>query len=160
MEKSISERISSLEWSAIAPDLHDRGFVIVKNVLTPGECGRLINEYNADEYRKTISMERYRFGSGEYKYFKYPLPEIITDLRENVYARIAPVANSWMEELGIDTRFPPTHAGMKEISHQARQTKPTVLILNISRVGLISFTRTLRRSLLPDADRIYARPDR
>jgi len=135
MEPSINERISGLDWSAIAPELHDHGFVVVKGVLTPEECGRLIKEYDADEYRKTISMKRYRFGSGEYKYFKYPLPDIITDLRESVYARIAPVANSWMEELSINTRFPPMHAEMKEISHQARQTKPTVLILKYQQGG-------------------------
>lgn len=135
MEQSISERISGLDWSAVAHELHDRGFVIVKDVLKQDECDRLIKEYDADEYRKTINMERYRFGSGEYKYFKYPLPDIIEDLRESVYAQIAPVANSWMEELGIDKRFPPTHAEMKAISHEARQTKPTVLILKYTTGG-------------------------
>src|ERR1700733_717045 len=135
MEQSINDRISALNWSVIAKELHDRGFVIVKNVLNESECRQLIKEYDADEYRKTINMERYRFGSGEYKYFKYPLPELIEDLRESVYAQIAPVANSWMEELGIDKRFPPTHAEMKAISHEARQTKPTVLILKYTTGG-------------------------
>jgi hypothetical protein len=135
MEPSIKERISGLDWAAITRELHDRGFVIVKNVLEKEECQRLIDAYDADEYRKTINMERYRFGSGEYKYFNYPLPDIIENLRESVYAQIAPVANSWMEELGIDQRFPPTHAAMKTISHEARQTKPTVLILKYAAGG-------------------------
>jgi hypothetical protein len=80
-------------------------------------------------------MERYRFGSGEYKYYKYPLPPIITDLRENVYPQISPVANKWMAELGIDKQFPATHQEMKELCHAAGQTKPTTLILKYGEGG-------------------------
>jgi hypothetical protein len=135
MEQSINDRISALDWPGITKQLHDHGFVIVKDVLKPVECEQLIEEYDADEYRKTINMERYRFGSGEYKYYKYPLPDIITHIREGVYPFIATVANAWMEELAIDKRFPGTHAEMKAISHQAGQTKPTVLILKYATGG-------------------------
>ena len=80
-------------------------------------------------------MQRYRFGIGEYKYFQYPLPGIITELRENVYPNIAPVANQWMEELKSDKRFPQIHQEMKKICHQNGQTKPTVLILKYGEEG-------------------------
>lgn len=128
--KTVKERIAAQNWEQISMHLHQQGFAIVKNVLYKQECEQLIADYQENEnYRKTISMERYRFGSGEYKYFRYPLPDLITELRENVYPHIAPVANRWMEELGLDTRFPATHAGMKKLCADKGQTKPTVLIL-------------------------------
>lgn len=128
--KTIKERIAELDWPSISRTLHDNGFAVIPRLLQPQECEQLIHNYNADQtYRKTISMERYRFGSGEYKYYSYPLPAVISMLREQMYPHIAPVANRWMEELGIATRFPPTHAGMKELCAAKGQHKPTVLIL-------------------------------
>jgi hypothetical protein len=86
------------------------------------ECNHFIEAYNADDtYRKTISMQRYRFGLGEYKYFQYPLPDLITTLRENVYAQIAPVANQWMQELNIDKKFPAAHTAMKKLCQEHGQ---------------------------------------
>ncbi|RPE08670.1 prolyl 4-hydroxylase subunit alpha [Chitinophaga lutea] len=134
--KTIKERITEQNWPEINKALHDNGFAIIRKILYKHECEQLIAEYDADDtYRKTINMERYRFGSGEYKYFRYPLPHIITSLRENVYQHIAPVANQWMQELGIDTRFPPTHAAMKQLCEEKGQTKPTVLILKYGEGG-------------------------
>jgi uncharacterized protein len=110
--------------------LHHRGFVSISKVLSAVECAQLIEAYNADAtYRKTINMERYRFGSGEYKYYQYPLPELITELRESVYPHIAPVANQWADELNLTTRYPTTHPEMLDLSHKQGQTKPTALIL-------------------------------
>ncbi|NML22267.1 2OG-Fe(II) oxygenase [Pseudoflavitalea sp. G-6-1-2] len=130
MTDNIENRLAAQNWQAITTELHNKGFTIVKNVLTPKECESLIADYNADNtYRKTITMERYRFGLGEYKYFRYPLPEIITQLRETVYAQIAPVANQWMHELNLETNFPSTHKEMKALCHSNGQDKPTVLIL-------------------------------
>lgn len=134
--KTIKERIDALDWGRLSATLHDKGFVTVEKLLTAQECGQLIADYDADDtYRKTIHMERYRFGSGEYKYFRYPLPDMITSLREQVYPHIAPVANRWMEELGLHTRFPATHAGMKKLCADKGQTKPTVLILKYGENG-------------------------
>ncbi len=83
--KTIKERIADKNWNTINTQLHDQGFVIVKNMLNKKECDTLIADYNAhNRYRKIINMQRYRFGIGEYKYFQYPLPGIITELRENV----------------------------------------------------------------------------
>lgn len=134
--KSISERIVDLDWPSIRQELHDKGFAIVKNVLTKEECDNLIAAYNTnDTYRKTIKMERYRFGLGEYKYFSYPLPQFITELRENVYIQIMPVANAWMQELRLDKRFPLTHQELKDVCRNHEQTKPTVLILKYGEGG-------------------------
>ena len=132
----IIDRIDKLDWKSIREELHDKGFAVIDKVLFKSECNRLIEEYNADaSYRKTINMERYRFGSGEYKYFSYPLPEIITQLRESVYPAIAPVANQWMEELNLPTRFPKSHREMIGLCREKGQTKPTALILKYEEGG-------------------------
>lgn len=145
--KTTIERLADKNWPAIARELHDKGFVIVKEVLTITECDHLIAEYDADDtYRKTVSMERYRFGSGEYKYFQYPLPKLITELREQIYAYIAPVANEWMKELNMDKEFPATHQEMKKLCHDHGQEKPTVLILKYAEGGF----NTLHQDLYGD----------
>ncbi|PTT02048.1 prolyl 4-hydroxylase subunit alpha [Pedobacter sp. HMWF019] len=130
MIQSLDERLEEKDWKTISGELHNKGFVQVKNVLLKEECKQLIENYSlVDTYRKTITMERYRFGAGEYKYFRYPLPPLITNIRETVYAKIAPVANAWMEELNIDQQFPPSHEEMKKRCADHGQIKPTVLIL-------------------------------
>ncbi|MBD1386132.1 2OG-Fe(II) oxygenase [Mucilaginibacter rigui] len=125
----ISDRIAAINWEQITRTLHHKGFVIVKGILNKQECDTLIDNYDTGNYRKTVSLDRYRYGSGEYKYYDYPLPHLINELRENVYPSIAPVANAWMQELGIDKTFPLTHTEMKQLSHDNGQLKPTALIL-------------------------------
>jgi hypothetical protein len=145
--KSIETRLAAKDWPVIIKELHDNGFVIVRDVLNRQECNDLIAEYDADDtYRKTISMERYRFGLGEYKYFQYPLPTIITGLREAVYSKIGIVANQWMKELTIDKEFPATHQEMKKLCHAHGQEKPTVLILKYGEGGF----NTLHQDLYGD----------
>ncbi len=134
--KDMEKRLAAKDWHSVKRELHDKGFVIVRDILTKMECDNLIALYNADNtYRKTINMERYRFGRGEYKYFQYPLPELITTIREQVYAEIAPVANQWMQELAIEKTFPSTHKEMKKLCMEHNQEKPTVLILKYSEGG-------------------------
>ncbi len=147
MRKDIANRLAGQDWQAIANELHDKGFVIVPEVLNANECEDLIRAYNADNtYRKTISMERYRFGQGEYKYFQYPLPGLIDTLREKVYAAIAPVANRWMQALNIDKQFPPAHAAMRQLCREHGQEQPTVLILKYGKGGF----NTLHQDLYGD----------
>jgi len=134
--EGIEKRLAAINWNKIRAELHHKGFVIVKNVLDQRECDLLIAGYDADNtYRKTIHMERYRFGLGEYKYFQYPLPKLITRLRETAYAEIAPVANQWMQELNISVRFPDTHQEMKALCKEHGQEKPTILILKYGEGG-------------------------
>lgn len=105
--ENIQKKISSIDWQTITQEMHEKGYASVPKLLTDTDCKTLINNYaNPDFYRKTVIMERYRFGLGEYKYFNYPLPGLIQTIREEVYPRLAPVANMWMNVLHIEKQFP------------------------------------------------------
>lgn len=144
---TIIERLRSKDWSKVTGGMHEQGYALVEGVLTKQECDNLIAAYDdSNHYRKTINMERYRFGAGEYKYFQYPLPEIITTIRQTVYEYIVPVANKWMEVLNLETRYPATHEQLKQICHAHDQTKPTVLILKYGEGGF----NTLHQDLYGD----------
>ena len=114
--------------------MHENGYVIVPNILTDKECKELKGNYNNSAlYRKIVSMERYRFGLGEYKYFNYRLTLLIQSIRENIYPKLAPIANEWMKVLNIATVFPDTHQELLKQCFENNQRKATVLILKIRR---------------------------
>jgi hypothetical protein len=120
----------------IQEELSAKGYVILPNVLSKAECDFIQNFYNdSSRYRNTINMERYRFGKGEYKYFNYPLPSKIQELREEFYKPLVSVANVWNELLSIDKRFPDHHHELIEICKQHGQLRPTPLILRYEKGG-------------------------
>jgi uncharacterized protein len=132
----IKERITRLNWGDIKTDMDARGYAVVKNVLTADECAGLANQYVDDElYRKTVVMERHHYGRGEYKYFKYPLPAIVQQLRESIYPQLAPIANNWMELLNKPTRFADTLDELLQHCHQHEQLRPTPLTLQYAEGG-------------------------
>lgn len=134
-------------WESITHDLNTRGYTVIKNVLSPAECLQLIAGYSHESpYRKTVNMERYRFGLGEYKYFNYPLPDLITNIRQTIYPYLSKVANQWMKALNIPVQYPPEHNELLKQCYLAGQTKPTVLILKYGRGGF----NTLHQDLYGD----------
>lgn len=125
-----------INWENVNRALDERGYARIENILTPGMCDQLINQYNMDDfYRSVISMERYRFGKGEYKYFRYPLPDAISQLRTEIYSPLSTIANAWMEKLGSGERFPETHDALIEKCRQHNQHRPTPLILRYEKGG-------------------------
>jgi hypothetical protein len=133
---SIRKTLETVDWSRVAEDMHAKGYAHVPGVLRQEDCERLIADFDEPKfYRKTIVMERYRYGLGEYKYFTYPLPEILQTIRETVYPHLAPIANQWMEWLKMDKRFPASYAELQLLCHRAGQEKPTVLILRYGEGG-------------------------
>ncbi|HTD42252.1 MAG TPA: 2OG-Fe(II) oxygenase, partial [Mucilaginibacter sp.] len=107
----MKQRIEQLDWDQISNKLNDNGYALVSDILTPVACDDLARRYDDRElYRKTINMERYRFGMGEYKYFNYPLPPVIEQIRQSVYPYLAPIANNWMKMLNIHKQFPSIHS--------------------------------------------------
>lgn len=143
----MKETINQLDWNTISSQLNEHGYALIKQVITVDECDKLAKGYDQNElYRKTINMERYRFGLGEYKYFNYPLPIIIEQIRQSVYPHLATVANTWMRVLNIDKRFPEGHRELLDECHTHQQTKPTPLILRYDKGGY----NTLHQDLYGD----------
>ena len=120
----IKQKLQKLDWELVANEMHEKGFAIIPNILTDEECSELIRNYdNPNAYRKTVVMERYRFGLGEYKYFNYPLPELIQQIRTVIYPHLVPIANGWFKVLNIDKQFPPTHRELLQQCHENNQQK-------------------------------------
>ncbi|MBN7816947.1 2OG-Fe(II) oxygenase [Algoriphagus pacificus] len=145
--KTIIENIECLEWHDITESIHQKGYAITPKLLSEEQCDQLKTDYYQSKlYRKTVVMARHRFGLGEYKYFNYPLPDIIQTLRTHIYPKIAPIANSWFKVLKMDTEFPVTHREFLEVCHSQGQQKATVLILKYSKGGF----NTLHQDLYGD----------
>lgn len=134
--ENIKATLATIDWQMVTEKLHEKGVASVPKVLSEEACNQLISSYDDPQlYRKTITMERYRFGLGEYKYFNYPLPDLIQTIREAVYTKLVPLANHWMEVLRIDRHFPETLAELQSLCQGHHQTKPTVLILKYGKGG-------------------------
>jgi hypothetical protein len=127
---SAAQRVAALDWQDLSAQLDARGSAVAGQLLTPHECRALAALYPVDRlFRSRVVMARHGFGSGEYRYFAYPLPADIAALREVFYARLAPVANAWNVRLGLEQRFPASHAEYLARCHAASQTRPTPLLL-------------------------------
>jgi len=123
-------RLVSADWGEIASDLDARGSAVIERVISPAHSRSIAALYGADErFRGKVVMERHVFGRGEYKYFSYPLPPLVADLRTSLYPHLAAIANRWNAALGIDIRYPAAHSAFLARCHAAGQTKPTPLML-------------------------------
>ncbi|MRN68669.1 MAG: prolyl 4-hydroxylase subunit alpha [Nitrosopumilales archaeon] len=132
----MSEKISGIDWQRVTEEVNEKGYALVLQFLPNQYCEELIGEYdNSDLYRKTITMERHGFGLGEYKYFKYPLPDLIQTVRRAIYPKLTPIANTWMRVLNIKRQLPDQFDEFQRLCHDNNQTKPTVLILKYGKGG-------------------------
>jgi hypothetical protein len=132
----IQEKISGTDWQSATKKMNEKGYALVTQFLPVQYCEELIDKYDSSAlYRKTITMDRYRFGLGEYKYFNYPLPDPIHILRNTIYPKLAPVANAWMNMLDMKRRFPDKFDELQRLCQENKQTKPTVLILKYGKGG-------------------------
>jgi hypothetical protein len=123
---TVTARVERLDWPRIHADLDAWGWAVLPDLLMAAECADIAALYGRDEYfRSRVVMARHGFGRGEYKYFAYPLPDLVGAL----YPRLAPIANRWHEALGIGVRFPDKHADFLARCHRAGQTRPTPLLL-------------------------------
>jgi uncharacterized protein len=128
--KSIEGRVGRYDWLAAGAELDEFGCAVLKALLTPDECQSIATLYPQEQhFRSHIHMARHGFGKGEYRYFKYPLPSPIAELRTALYRQIAPFANAWNERMNVATRYPKTHAEYLAKCHAAGQVRPTPLLL-------------------------------
>ena len=126
----LEQRIAALDWQRIAKDLDAHGCAVATGIFCPEECETLAGTYAAEEpFRSRIVMARHGFGRGEYKYFAYPLPDVVSSLRTALYPPLADIANRWNERMDIELRYPVDHATFLDRCHRAGQTQPTPLLL-------------------------------
>ena len=126
----VGGRLRVYDWDAVAEDLDVRGYAMLEALLSPQECTALASQYEDDgRFRSRVVMGRHGFGRGEYRYFSYPLPELVAELRTAVYPRLAPIANRWSASMGMAVRYPATHADFIARCHAAGQQRPTPLLL-------------------------------
>ena len=127
---TIDTRVGGYDWASVSAHLDAHGWAMLPKLLTPSEAAVVAGFFNDDSrFRSHIIMARHGFGRGEYKYFAYPLPDKVADLRTALYARLVPIANRWNESMGIDVRYPDAHADFIERCHKAGQMRPTPLLL-------------------------------
>jgi hypothetical protein len=123
-------RIELLNWAQIANELNEQGSALLKRVLTPEDCVSLSSLYpNEAGFRSRVVMGRHGFGRGEYKYFNYPLPGTVQEVRTALYRELAPIANFWNKSMGIEVLYPKEHGEFIQRCHDAGQSRPTPLLL-------------------------------
>lgn len=137
MSHEIKNRVKSLDWRQIALQLSICGYALTDQLLARDECKSLANLYTReDTFRSHVVMERYRFGKGDYKYFRYPLPETVEALRTATYSHLAKIANDWSAQLKSSEKpFPADHNEFLSRCHKAGQKQPTPLLLHYEAGG-------------------------
>ena len=119
-----------IDWEKVSAALDERGSAVIERLLSPAQCRALVALYQEEElFRSRVVMARHGFGRGEYKYFRYPLPEVVAAQRTALYPPLAEIANRWNAALGIKARFPAEHKAYLKRCHAAGQRRPTPLIL-------------------------------
>jgi uncharacterized protein len=127
---SVAARVAACDWQSRKGDLDSHGCAVVTKLLSPEECRSISALYPEEtHFRSHIHMARHGFGKGEYRYFKYPLPELIGDLRTALYPHLAAIANAWNGRMGIEECYPDDHASFLKRCHDAGQARPTPLLL-------------------------------
>jgi hypothetical protein len=138
--EAAADRIAAIDWRGVEASLEAQGFAPLPAILDPAECRALAAIYQEEaRFRSRIDMSRFRFGAGEYKYFAAPLPPLVQSLREQLYARLASIANAWQLRLlkseTSNLKFPAALDDFLARCHEAGQTRPTPLLLSYAAGG-------------------------
>ncbi len=122
--------LASFDWNDVASDVTENGAAVLRNLLPPASCEHVASLYDVPKgFRSHVQMARHNFGKGEYRYFAYPLPSWLANLRSELYVRLAPVANRWATDLQYERSYPDSHSEYIERCHAAEQPRPTPLLL-------------------------------
>jgi uncharacterized protein len=121
---------ANADWDAIAAEVNFCGGALLPKLLDAAEAEQIRDLYEDDSrFRSTIDMRRYRFGAGEYRYFKTPYPESVERLKQELYPRLLPIARDWWAKLGRVAPWPETLDEWLRMCHDAGQTKSTAILL-------------------------------
>jgi hypothetical protein len=122
--------LKTVDWERVGQSLDIEGNAVIEGLLSPDECRAIAEVYPDDGiFRSRVIMARHGFGKGEYKYFSYPLPDLVAALRTSVYPHLVPIANRWNEAMRIEVRYPAEHADYIGRCHEAGQERPAPLLL-------------------------------
>jgi hypothetical protein len=128
--EAVAERVKAFDWNRIAEDLDAQGNAVLEGLISRDECLVLAAMYSDEKrFRSRVVMAQHGFGRGEYKYFDYPLPGLVAELRTAVYSHLAPTANRWNSSMDVDVRYPEKHKDFLARCHEAGQIRPTPLLL-------------------------------
>ncbi|RNF87804.1 2OG-Fe(II) oxygenase [Streptomyces botrytidirepellens] len=126
----VADRVAADDWDALTDELGEFGHALTGPLLTPGECHRIAGLYDeAERFRTTIDMARYRFGSGQYRYFTHDLPDLVRELRGAFYPRLLPIARDWARKLDRPAPWPDTLEEWLTMCHEAGQAKSAQILL-------------------------------
>jgi hypothetical protein len=127
----VKSAFSEPDWPHVLRQLDERGFVLIPGFLAADMCEDIVAAYDDErQFRSRVEMSRHAFGRGEYKYFKYPLPKVVEQLREKLYPGLAPLANQWRDHLGLELpRYPELLAAFTAQCRRGGQARPTPLLL-------------------------------
>jgi hypothetical protein len=128
-------QLADLDWPAVESQLDGSGFAITPALLSVEQCAEVVEMFDDDaRFRSTITMARYAFGEGTYRYFADPLPPLVQTLRERLYPPLAAIANRWAGWLG-ERRFPESLDTLLDECAALGQHKPTPLVLRYGSGG-------------------------
>jgi hypothetical protein len=127
---SYASRVDDIDWKAAVAELNENGCAPTGQLLSPQECRDISALYDeVGRFRSTVDMARYRFGSGQYRYFDHPLPDVVRELRSAFYPCLLPIAQDWAAKLGKPAPWPGTLEEWLDQCHQGGQVKPTPILL-------------------------------
>jgi uncharacterized protein len=128
---SLSNQIDLLDWATLSDTLDERGYALTPPLVSPDQCSTLASLYDREDgFRSTVVMARHGFGRGEYRYFAYPLPPLVAELRKALYPHLAQIANLWSARLGQQDIWPASHTALIDRCHAFGQARPTPLLLS------------------------------
>ena len=126
----LGRRIDALDWAALGREVDAHGCALIRRLLDPPTSDTVAGWYDDESrFRSRVIMARHGFGRGEYRYLAYALPDLVERLRTSFFPHLAAIANRWNAALGIETRYPTSHAAFLARCHAAGQTRPTPLLL-------------------------------
>lgn len=123
-------RVGTADWAEVAAEVDEHGCALLPALLDPAECAAIADLYDDESrFRSTIDMARYRFGAGQYRYFREPFPHPVDGLRRALYPRLLPIARDWWTRLGRPAPWPDSFDEWLQDCHDAGQTRPTPILL-------------------------------
>jgi len=126
----VAARVKAVDWARVSNELDAQGCGLIPGLVSAEESDSLAALYaREDLFRSRVVMARHGFGRGEYKYFSYPLPDLVAGLRQSLYPQLVPIANRWNTAMQMDVQYPAKHAEFVARCHAAGQVRPTPLLL-------------------------------